>query len=121
MHPVGGHTGASGAGTDRRRPCTALRACGCQTGASGYRLATCAFCKRLFPRPSPPPRAPLTQLHKLMLPHFRYTLNINRNARATLVSARGTIETAFSPGAARGAAGEPQLWAACLQAPSEAP
>ncbi|KAG2452554.1 hypothetical protein HYH02_002791 [Chlamydomonas schloesseri] len=36
---------------------------------------------------------------KLMLPHFRYTLNINRNARASLINAGGIIEKTFSAGA----------------------
>ncbi|KAG2445991.1 hypothetical protein HXX76_000594 [Chlamydomonas incerta] len=35
---------------------------------------------------------------KLMLPHFRYTLNINRNARASLINAGGIIEKTFSAG-----------------------
>lgn len=33
-----------------------------------------------------------------MLPHFRYTLNINRNARASLINAGGIIEKTFSAG-----------------------
>jgi len=36
---------------------------------------------------------------KLMIPHFRYTLNINSNARESLINENGTIETAFTPGA----------------------
>ncbi|KAG2491170.1 hypothetical protein HYH03_010382 [Edaphochlamys debaryana] len=35
---------------------------------------------------------------KLMLPHFRYTLNINRNARSSLINAGGIIEKTFSAG-----------------------
>ncbi|EFJ46750.1 hypothetical protein VOLCADRAFT_105416 [Volvox carteri f. nagariensis] len=38
-------------------------------------------------------------VYKLMLPHFRYTLNINRNARGSLVNAGGLIEKSFSAGA----------------------
>jgi lipoxygenase/linoleate 9S-lipoxygenase len=34
-----------------------------------------------------------------MLPHFRYTLNINCNARTSLINKGGTIESAFTPGA----------------------
>jgi hypothetical protein len=41
----------------------------------------------------------LLQVTKLMLPHFRYTLNINCNARQSLINEGGTIETAFTPGA----------------------
>ncbi|GLC52505.1 hypothetical protein PLESTB_000637300 [Pleodorina starrii] len=35
---------------------------------------------------------------KLMMPHFRYTLNINRNARSNLINAGGIIEKTFSAG-----------------------
>eukprot|EP00775_Hariotina_reticulata_P007328 gene7328-7540_t len=35
---------------------------------------------------------------KLMIPHFRYTLHINCNARGKLINENGTIETAFTPG-----------------------
>jgi hypothetical protein len=41
----------------------------------------------------------LLQVTKLMLPHFRYTLNINCNARQSLINEGGTIETGFTPGA----------------------
>ncbi|EFJ46751.1 hypothetical protein VOLCADRAFT_105417 [Volvox carteri f. nagariensis] len=37
-------------------------------------------------------------VYKLMLPHFRYTVNINRNARASLINAGGVIEKTFSAG-----------------------
>lgn len=40
----------------------------------------------------------LHPVHKLMLPHFRYTLNINTNARVGLVNAGGVIEGTFSAG-----------------------
>ena len=43
------------------------------------------------------PKFPL-QLYKLLEPHFRYTLRINCNARAALISAGGIIESCFSPG-----------------------
>jgi hypothetical protein len=39
------------------------------------------------------------QVYKLMVPHFRYTLNINRNARSSLINAGGIIEKSFSAGA----------------------
>lgn len=35
---------------------------------------------------------------KLMLPHFRYTLNINSNARTSLINGGGVIESGFSAG-----------------------
>ncbi|KAF6251343.1 lipoxygenase [Scenedesmus sp. NREL 46B-D3] len=47
-------------------------------------------------------RRNMSSLHpvtKLMLPHFRYTLNINCNARESLINEGGTIEAAFTPGA----------------------
>ncbi|KXZ51371.1 hypothetical protein GPECTOR_13g860 [Gonium pectorale] len=37
-------------------------------------------------------------VYKLMVPHFRYTLHINRNARQQLISSGGTIEGNFSAG-----------------------
>lgn len=37
-------------------------------------------------------------VHKLMLPHFRYTMHINANARVTLINAGGFIENNFSAG-----------------------
>ncbi|GLC42161.1 hypothetical protein PLESTM_001298800 [Pleodorina starrii] len=37
-------------------------------------------------------------VHKLMAPHFRYTLNINANARSSLINAGGIIERSFSAG-----------------------
>ncbi|GLC42164.1 hypothetical protein PLESTB_000637500 [Pleodorina starrii] len=37
-------------------------------------------------------------VHKLMAPHFRYTMNINSNARSSLVNAGGIIEKSFTPG-----------------------
>ncbi|GLC42158.1 hypothetical protein PLESTM_001298500 [Pleodorina starrii] len=37
-------------------------------------------------------------VHKLMAPHFRYTMNINSNARSSLVNAGGIIERSFTPG-----------------------
>eukprot|EP00245_Coleochaete_scutata_P012564 TRINITY_DN4898_c0_g1_i1.p1 TRINITY_DN4898_c0_g1~~TRINITY_DN4898_c0_g1_i1.p1 ORF type:complete len:946 (-),score=203.41 TRINITY_DN4898_c0_g1_i1:850-3687(-) len=46
-------------------------------------------------------RRQLSALHpvyKLLMPHFRFTLNINRNARQTLVSQGGIIEKSFTPG-----------------------
>ncbi|EFN59698.1 hypothetical protein CHLNCDRAFT_33552 [Chlorella variabilis] len=36
---------------------------------------------------------------KLMLPHFRFTLDINSKARGALISASGIIEDVFTPGA----------------------
>jgi lipoxygenase/linoleate 9S-lipoxygenase len=32
------------------------------------------------------------QVFKLMQPHFRYTMNINSNARNTLINAGGVVE-----------------------------
>eukprot|EP00243_Klebsormidium_subtile_P000191 TRINITY_DN10305_c0_g4_i2.p1 TRINITY_DN10305_c0_g4~~TRINITY_DN10305_c0_g4_i2.p1 ORF type:complete len:469 (-),score=178.48 TRINITY_DN10305_c0_g4_i2:659-1951(-) len=46
-------------------------------------------------------RRQLSELHplfKLLLPHFRYTMNINSRARAQLIPAQGTVETNFTPG-----------------------
>ncbi|KAL4422175.1 hypothetical protein ABPG77_006864 [Micractinium sp. CCAP 211/92] len=37
-------------------------------------------------------------LYKLMLPHFRYTLDINSKARKSLINQGGIIEDCFSPG-----------------------
>jgi len=37
-------------------------------------------------------------VYKLMLPHFRYTMNINAAARSTLVNAGGIVEQTFAPG-----------------------
>ncbi|KAF6251346.1 lipoxygenase [Scenedesmus sp. NREL 46B-D3] len=49
------------------------------------------------------------QVTKLMLPHFRYTLNINCNARQSLINEGGIFEAAFTPGT--GMIGpEGQLW-----------
>lgn len=42
--------------------------------------------------------APCFQVSKLMIPHFRYTLNINCNARSALINEGGTIESGFTPG-----------------------
>ena len=33
-----------------------------------------------------------------MLPHFRYTMHINTNARAILINADGTLEQTFTSG-----------------------
>jgi hypothetical protein len=46
-------------------------------------------------------RRQLSELHplfKLLLPHFRYTMNINSRARGQLIPAQGTVETNFTPG-----------------------
>ncbi|KAF3452586.1 hypothetical protein FNV43_RR03019 [Rhamnella rubrinervis] len=37
-------------------------------------------------------------IHRLLRPHFRYTMEINALAREALINAEGTIETAFAPG-----------------------
>lgn len=37
-------------------------------------------------------------VYHLMVPHFRYTLSINNNARASLINAGGVIENTFSAG-----------------------
>jgi hypothetical protein len=37
-------------------------------------------------------------VYKLLLPHFRFTLAINANARANLIDAGGIIERCFTPG-----------------------
>ncbi len=38
------------------------------------------------------------QVYKLMLPHFRYTMHINTNARSILINADGTLENIFTSG-----------------------
>ncbi|CAL8468388.1 g7928 [Coccomyxa elongata] len=46
-------------------------------------------------------RRQLSALHpvyQLMQPHFRYTFNINANARGTLINAGGVVEKVFTPG-----------------------
>ncbi|GLJ23657.1 hypothetical protein SUGI_0448000 [Cryptomeria japonica] len=40
----------------------------------------------------------LHPLHKLLIPHFRNTMDINRAARQNLINAEGVIEQCFSPG-----------------------
>jgi len=40
----------------------------------------------------------LHPVYKLMMPHWRFTPNINANARQNLVQAGGVIESAFTPG-----------------------
>lgn len=50
--------------------------------------------------PMPPHPTPC-QVFKLMVPHFRYTLDINSKARASLIPASGIIEECFSPGVSR--------------------
>ncbi|XP_062083946.1 linoleate 13S-lipoxygenase 2-1, chloroplastic-like isoform X2 [Humulus lupulus] len=37
-------------------------------------------------------------IHRLLKPHFRYTMEINALARESLINAGGVIETAFAPG-----------------------
>lgn len=37
-------------------------------------------------------------IYRLLQPHFRYTMEINANAREQLINAGGVIETTFSPG-----------------------
>eukprot|EP00245_Coleochaete_scutata_P002442 TRINITY_DN1320_c0_g5_i1.p1 TRINITY_DN1320_c0_g5~~TRINITY_DN1320_c0_g5_i1.p1 ORF type:complete len:954 (-),score=179.98 TRINITY_DN1320_c0_g5_i1:764-3625(-) len=37
-------------------------------------------------------------VYKLLMPHFRFTLNINKNARQTLINNGGIIERTFTPG-----------------------
>jgi len=37
-------------------------------------------------------------VYKLMVPHYRYTLQINAQARASLINAGGIIESCFTPG-----------------------
>ncbi|KAJ4978367.1 hypothetical protein NE237_009147 [Protea cynaroides] len=37
-------------------------------------------------------------IYRLLLPHFRYTMEINSLARSLLINAGGIIETTFSPG-----------------------
>lgn len=39
-----------------------------------------------------------SQVYKLMLPHFRYTMHINANARSILINADGTLEQTFTSG-----------------------
>jgi hypothetical protein len=41
---------------------------------------------------------PARQVFKLMLPHFRFTLDINSKARASLINAGGIIEDTFTAG-----------------------
>ena len=36
-------------------------------------------------------------IHRLLNPHFRYTMEINAAARTNLINAGGTIESTFSP------------------------
>ena len=50
------------------------------------------------PAPAPAPATARPQVYKLMLPHFRYTLQINANARNSLINAGGIIESVFTPG-----------------------
>ncbi|BDA49833.1 Lipoxygenase 2.3, chloroplastic [Coccomyxa sp. Obi] len=40
----------------------------------------------------------LHPVYKLMLPHFRYTMHINTNARSILINADGTLENIFTSG-----------------------
>ncbi|CAL8464299.1 g3834 [Coccomyxa elongata] len=40
----------------------------------------------------------LHPVYKLMLPHFRYTMHINTNARSILINADGTLEQTFTSG-----------------------
>ncbi|XP_057844155.2 linoleate 9S-lipoxygenase 6-like [Cryptomeria japonica] len=40
----------------------------------------------------------LHPLHKLLVPHFRNTMDINRAARESLINAEGIVEKCFSPG-----------------------
>lgn len=37
-------------------------------------------------------------IYRLLHPHFRYTMEINALARKYLISAKGIIESTFSPG-----------------------
>lgn len=37
-------------------------------------------------------------IHRLLLPHFRYTMEINALARQSLINAGGIIESSFAPG-----------------------
>ncbi|KAK9915325.1 hypothetical protein WJX75_007630 [Coccomyxa subellipsoidea] len=37
-------------------------------------------------------------VYQLMQPHFRYTFNINSNARGSLINANGVVEKVFTPG-----------------------
>ena len=41
----------------------------------------------------------LHPIHQLMLPHFKYTLQINTTARERLISGGGMFEGVFTPGA----------------------
>jgi hypothetical protein len=41
----------------------------------------------------------LHPIYQLMAPHFKCTLEINRQARLTLIAAGGSIETHFTTGA----------------------
>jgi hypothetical protein len=38
------------------------------------------------------------QVYKLMMPHWALTMQINANARASLVNAGGVVEQVFTPG-----------------------
>lgn len=73
-----------------------------------------------LPAPTPHPLFPFApgQVAKLMIPHFRYTLNINCNARQSLINEGGTIESAFTPGgyAIRLSSAAYKLWRFTLQA-----
>lgn len=37
------------------------------------------------------------QVHKLLRPHFRYTIEINQRARTALIEAGGVLEGLFTP------------------------
>ncbi|EIE19399.1 Lipoxigenase, partial [Coccomyxa subellipsoidea C-169] len=37
-------------------------------------------------------------VYQLILPHFRYTFNINSSARGNLINAKGVVESVFTPG-----------------------
>jgi len=37
-------------------------------------------------------------IYRLLHPHFRYTMQINANAREQLINAGGIIESTFAPG-----------------------
>jgi hypothetical protein len=38
------------------------------------------------------------QVYKLMMPHWAFTMQINANARSSLINAGGIIEQCFTPG-----------------------